>query len=139
MSYNHQEQQRTNQEAMDNPQPGDYWNEMFCPYFLVVQVKNDEHITVLNCLSKYGPDAVKKVDAGHWTFDVSKSMVVNKEWIRDRVRYGSIDGFVADVVRGREKFQAIVSDWIEYRGQQLVQELQGLGPEVSRKLLMEHW
>ena len=139
MSYDHAEQQRTNQAALDNPRPGDYWQEMFHPYFLVVQVKSHDHITVLNCLSKYGPDAVKTVDAGHWTFDVSQSMVVDQAWIRDRVCYGTIDGFVADVVQGGEKFQAIVDEWIKYQGKKLVQELQALGPEVSRQLLMEEW
>jgi hypothetical protein len=139
MSYDHAEQQRTNQAALDNPQPGDYWQEMFHPYFLVVQVKSHDHITVLNCLSKYGPDAVTRVDAGHWMFDVSQSMVVDQAWIRDRVCYSIIDGFVADVVQGREKFQAIVDEWIKYQGKKLIKELQALGPEVSRQLLMEQW
>jgi hypothetical protein len=55
------------------------------------------------------------------------------------VCYGTIDGFVADAVRGREKFQAFVDEWIQYQGKKLVQELQALGPEVSRQLLMEEW
>lgn len=138
MSYNHAEQQRINLEAMLEPQPGDYWHEMFCPYFLVVQVKGAA-ITILNCLPHRGVSARKPVDDNHWMFDVSQSMVVDQAWIEKLVRYDSIDGFVADVSRGSERNQAVVNEWIQHRGQQLVQELQELGPEISRRLLMEHW
>lgn len=138
MSYDHQAQQTLNEAAMLDPQPGDYWHEMFCPYFMVVQVLGDR-ITVLNCLESHGPSAVKPVDAGHWTFDVNTYMTVDREWIAKRVQYGSIPGFVADVVRGRENHLAFVNDWIQERGKQLVKELQALGPEVSRQILMDEW
>ena len=137
MPYDHKEQQRRNQAALDNPQPGDYWHEMFCPYFLVVHVDGDK-ITVLNCIDTYGPSARTPVEDG-WIFDVSKSMVVDQNWMAKRVQYGVISGFVADVVQGKENLQAVVNAWIKYRGQQLVKELQSLGPEVSRQLLMEEW
>lgn len=139
MTYNHQAQQRTNQEAMTDPQPGDYWHEMLCPYFMVTHVQGDR-VTVLNCMDRHGISAWMKVDQDHWTFDVSKAIQVDRQWIADRVQYKSFnDGFVADVMRGREKHMAIVHDWITYRGKQLVRELQSLGPEVSRQLLMEQW
>lgn len=138
MSYDHKEQQRINQEALDNPLPGDYWHEMLCPYFMVVHSDGDR-ITVLNCLDRHGISAWMKVDNEHWTFDVSKAIVVDKDWIRRMVRYDSLDGFVADAVRGRDKHLSIVNDWIQYRGKQLVKELQALGPEVSRQLLMDEW
>jgi hypothetical protein len=138
MTYNHQAQQRTNREAMTDPQPGDYWHEMLCPYFMVTHVQGDR-VTVLNCMDRHGISAWMKVDQDHWTFDVSKAIQVDRQWIADRVQYGSIEGFVADVVRGREKHMAIVHDWITHHGKQLVRELQSLGPEVSRQLLMEQW
>lgn len=138
MNFDHQAQKKQNQEAMLDPQPGDYWHEMLCPYFMVVQVRGDR-ITILNCLESQGPSSVKTVDAGHWTFDVCTFMVVNREWISQRVQYGSTPGFVADVVRGREKHMAFVDEWIQQRGKKLVQELQDLGPEVSRQILMEQW
>lgn len=138
MSYDHAEQQRLNQAAVDNPEPGDYWQEMFCPYFLVVQVKGDA-ITILNCLPHRGVSARKSVDDSHWMFDVSKSMVVDRAWIEKLVRYESIDGFVADVSRGRERNQEIVNEWIRYRAENLLKELKDLGPEVSRQMLMEQW
>ena len=34
---------------------------------------------------------------------------------------------------------AIVNEWIRYRSSQLIKELQDLGPEVSRQMLMEQW
>lgn len=138
MSYDHKEQQRINQAALDDPLPGDYWHEMFCPYFMVVH-RDGDRFTVLNCLDRHGISAYMKVDNEHWAFDVSKAIVVDKDWIQRMVRYDSLDGFVADAVRGRDKHLSIVNDWIKYRGQQLVKELQALGPEVSRQLLMDEW
>lgn len=138
MSYNRKEQEQLNESAATDPRPGDYWHEMFCPYFMVMQAKGDE-ITILNCLPHRGVSARKAVDAGSWTFDVSKSMVVNREWINQLVRYERIDGFVADVSRGSERNQAVVDEWIRYRSGQLIKELKDLGPEVSRQMLMEQW
>lgn len=104
-----------NQKALDNPQPGDYWNEMFCPYFIVVDVKGDD-ITVLSCMG--GPDSHNRKDEPNakidikdgWGFDYSKSMIVDRAWMEKAVKYGTIDGFVADVVRS-EKTERIVQEW----------------------------
>ena len=40
-------------------------------------------------------------------------MLVDHEWIRRAVTYGSIDGFVADVVRS-EKTALIVTEWRDW-------------------------
>ena len=109
------EQEIKNQAALDNPQPGDYWNEMFCPYFLVVDVK-DKDITVLSCLG--GPGSYNRKNEpcakiehkDGWSFDYSKSMVVDRAWMEKAVRYETIDGFVADVWQS-EKTEAIVREW----------------------------
>lgn len=133
-----------NQLALENPQPGDYWHEMFSPYFMVVRVNVDE-ITVLSCMG--GPKSFKRKDElnakienpdGTWSFDYSKSMVVNRAWMEKAVKYGTIDGFCADVVRS-EKYKPVVEEYIEYRAKALIKELKGLGPEVSRNLLLENW
>lgn len=131
-------QRDQNYEAMLNPAPGDYWHEMFCPYFLVVQVQ-DNRITVLNCLPGLGPSARKNVDNEHWAFDVSTYMEVDRAWIARQVQYVSSSGFVADVVRGKEKQMTVVNAWIQERGQQLIKELRGLGPEISRQILLKNW
>lgn len=139
MAYDHVAQKALNQEALDNPQPGDYWNEMLCPYFLVVQVKGND-ITVLSCLGghkNYRPDEKNaRIDNGDgtWSFDPDKYMVVDREWIRNTVKYKNHDGFVADVVRS-EKFQDIVNEWVAYRAKQLLKEFKDLGPEASKYLL----
>ncbi len=129
-----------NQEALDNPQPGDYWHEMFCPYFIVVKV-DGEKITVLSCLG--GPNSfsrkgelnarVDNID-GTWSFDYSRHMVVDKAWIAKAVKYGSIEGFVADVVRD-EKRQKIVEEWVEYQYHALMKQILELGPHVSKYML----
>ena len=120
-----------NQEAVDNPQVGDYWSERFCPYFLVVKVKGDD-ITVLSCVG--GPQSFNRkdelnarIDNGDntWSMDYSKHMVVDREWIKKLVSYGSIPGFCADVVRYGQA-SAMVREWKEFHQARLEQELKDL-------------
>jgi hypothetical protein len=66
-------------------------------------------------------------------------MVVDRAWVEKAVRYGSIDGFVADVARDREKMMSIVKEWKQYHAQRLLKELKGLGPEVSQMILQAEW
>ena len=110
---------RDNQQALDNPTPGDYWHERFSPYFVIVNREGDQ-FRVLSCMG--GPhhylrkdelNARIEIDRDHWAFDYSKSMLVDREWIRRAVTYGSIDGFVADVVR-TEKTALIVTEWRDW-------------------------
>lgn len=123
-----------NQKAFDNPRIGDYWSEHFCPYFIIVDI-NDDKYTVLSCLG--GPNSFTRkdelnakieVDSGHWTFDLSKSMVVNRQWITKAVKYESIDRFVADVIN-TEKTQNIVSEWREFKGKQILKQIENLQNE----------
>ena len=108
-----------NQQALEDPRPGDYWHERFSPYFVIVNQEGDQ-FRVLSCMG--GPhhylrkdelNARIEIDRDHWGFDYSKSMLVDREWIRRAVTYGSIDGFVADVVRS-EKTQLIVTEWRDW-------------------------
>jgi hypothetical protein len=123
--FDKDKQNQLNQDAITNPQPGDYWHEMFCPYFLVVHVDGDD-ITVLSCLG--GPDSYNRkseinarVDNGDgtWSFDYSKSQVIDRAWIRDLVLYQSIQGFVADVVRS-ERSIAAVTEWRDSESKRLL-------------------
>ena len=121
MTFDYEKQKIQNKESLDNPRIGDYWQEMFCPYFLVVDVKNDD-ITVLSCLGgsytrKHELNAKIDLKDG-WTFDLSKSMVVNREWISRAVKYESIEGFVADVVNS-EKTVKIAMEWRDYKQKQI--------------------
>jgi hypothetical protein len=132
--YDSKEQDLKNHKALLNPQPGDYWQEMFCPYFVVVNVKGDD-ITVLSCLG--GPDSFSRkdeinakieIDNNHWGFDYSKSMIVDREWIRKTVTYGTIEGFVADVVNS-EKTQKIAAEWRTHIQKELKRRIQSLQHE----------
>ena len=121
MSYDYQKQQQENLRGLTDPKIGDYWQEMFCPYFLVVDVKGND-ITVLSCLGgsytrKHELNA--KIDTKDgWTFDLSKSMVVNREWMTKAVKYESIEGFVADVGNS-EKTVKISMEWRDYKQKQI--------------------
>lgn len=130
MSYDHEKQKLQNYESLNNPRIGDYWNEMFCPYFLVVDVKDDE-ITVLSCMG--GPNSFNRKDEPNakievkdgWTFDMSKSMVVNRDWMAKAVKYGTIDGFVADVSNS-EKTVAIAMEWRNHKQKEIRNQIQEL-------------
>lgn len=129
-------QDLANLKALANPQPGDYWHEMFCPYFIVVDREGDK-FRVLSCLGgpksftrKHELDA--KVDTKDgWHFDYSKSMLVDHEWIRQTVRYESIDGFVADVVQS-EKTARIVQEWREHKRLTMLKEIERLEEEYEK-------
>lgn len=117
-----------NQQALDNPQVGDYWNEMFCPYFVVVEVLNNDRFRVLSCMGgpnsynrKDEPNARKDNDDDTWSFDYSKDMIVDRKWMQKAVKYGSIDGFVADVWN-TEKTQKIATEWRNYHANKLRKE-----------------
>lgn len=130
MSYDYEKQKLQNYESLDNPRIGDYWNEMFCPYFLVVDVKGDD-ITVLSCLG--GSDSINRkhelnarIDMKDgWTFDVSKSMIVNREWMGRAVKYGSIEGFVADVWNS-EKTVSMAMEWRDWKQKDIRKQIKDL-------------
>lgn len=105
-----------NQEAFDNPRPGDYWTErVFTPIFLVVRVKGEE-ITVLDASDRI-------IGETHWHFDYAKSKVVNKEWMEKLVKYWNVPGFAFDVKRGNSQMLQIVEEWKQYRRDTLIREL----------------
>ena len=127
-----------NLKALQHPQPGDYWQELFCPYFIVVDADHkQDRYTVLSCMG--GPDSYNRKDEPNaridhsdgWSFDYSKSMVVNRDWMARAVRYASIDGFVADVVQG-EKMNTIVKEWREYKRQAMLKQIETLEAEYER-------
>lgn len=130
MSYDSEKQKLENQQKLDNPRVGDFWHEMFSPYFLVVDVKNDD-ITVLSCLG--GPNSYTrkdepnaKVDHGnHYTFDVTKSMVVSRQWMSEAVKYSSIEGFVADVYNNPKTLN-IAMEWRDWKQKEMRKQIEDL-------------
>jgi hypothetical protein len=128
-----------NQAALDNPQPGDYWQEMFCPYFIVVQVLDQDRFVVLSAMQRPGEPCAKVNNSDNtWSFDPSMGFEVDRQWIRDRVTYQIIDGFVADVVRS-EKTLELAKEYTRYQARQLMKQLQALGPEATKYLLEENY
>ena len=127
---NYKDQELANQQALTDPKPGDYWQERFCPYFLVVGVRDDK-ITVLSCLG--GPDSYSRKhelnavvdDRDGWHFDYSKSMVVDREWMTKAVKYSTTDQFAADVINS-EKTQRIVDEWRDHVQRDMRQKIQQL-------------
>jgi hypothetical protein len=120
-----------NQDALDNPQVGDYWSEHFCPYFIVVAVQ-DKKITVLSCLGglasftrKDEPNAKLDNKDGTWSFDYSRHMVVDHAWMSKAVKYSTNDGFCAMVSRG--KMMGCVEEWRQFHRVRLTKELEELG------------
>jgi hypothetical protein len=83
------EQKQLNQEHFDSPRPGDFWQEMFCPYFIVVGIEDD---LFWIC------DERKSVDEVYWTWDVSKSRLVKKSYFNCVKYSASSQGFIADVI-----------------------------------------
>lgn len=136
MSYDHEKQKLQNYESLDNPKIGDYWQEMFCPYFLVVDVK-DKDITVLSCLGgpnsfnrKHELNAKIELDKDHWTWDLSKSMVVDRNWIAKAVKYDSIEGFCADVVNS-EKTTRMAMEWRDWKQKNIRKQITDLEKQFN--------
>ena len=133
MTDQHHKRELANTQALNDPQPGDYWQEMFCPYFVVVNVEGNQY-RVLSCLG--GPNSFTRKDEINarielddgWTFDLSKSMLVSHEWIKKAVCYDNIGGFVADVVRSEKTLQ-IAQEWRDWRQKQMRQQIDQLTQE----------
>lgn len=83
------------------PEVGDYWHEMFCPYFIVLAVLDDGLFIVC--------DETLRVDDSHWKFNLALAKQVTIDYF-SKVKYASIDGYCADVVVGNH--QAIVDEWL---------------------------
>ena len=76
-----------NRMRIADPQPGDYWHEMFSPYFVVIEREGDK---VLIC------DKRKTMGDG-WTFDLTACRYMTIAELRHEVTYGTMpDKFVAD-------------------------------------------
>lgn len=107
---NHKDQDIWNREALINPQIGDYWHEMFCPYFLIVDIRDDVYIILDFIRSRPHSAYVEHKDG--WSIDFSKAVQVNKEWIEKQVKYSTMDSFVANVVR-KESWSLNAQKWRE--------------------------
>lgn len=139
MSYNREEQQTLNNEALIEPMVGDYWHEMYSPYFIIVNrspLGEKVKYTVLSCIGNDNARLMNEDDT--WSFDYSKHIEVDWNWISDHVLYKGLGGFVADVARN-DKMKKIVQEWKKFQAERLLRELKDLGPEVSQIILQAEW
>jgi hypothetical protein len=97
------ERDRITQEAYDNPLPGDYWNEMLVPYFVVLQVLGNGDLIICD-------ERIDDTKDHTWTWHLEKSKQVPRDYMKLRVRYQSLDGFVADVYKRCSHMWA-VDEW----------------------------
>lgn len=79
---------RKSEAAMQNPQTGDYWNEMFCPVCVVVDVRQDS--LVICRKTKWFPN-------DKWSWDLSELTWMPRAEFRSWLSYDSIPGYWASV------------------------------------------
>ena len=125
-------QKQINTRAFDDPKVGDYWHEMFCPYFIVLEVIGDGTFWIC--------DERKTVDRDHWTWDLEQARIVEKRYF-DRVKYSPNSGFCADVIEYGVT-NPFASKWLEIKKEKFsniesikIQQLQNkiLDLEMERK------
>jgi len=83
-----------NERHLADPQPGDFWHEMFSPY-VVILARVETQLIVYR----------KRIDVppNHWTWDTDSPSFMTLDELRKLVTYGTIPGFVADVTPGHHK------------------------------------
>lgn len=83
-------QQELNRQHLLNPQEGDYWHEMSCPYFIIAAVDEDGVLVF---------DTTYEVDKGHFSFRSDKIKYMTREELRKSLTYKTMpDKFVAMVI-----------------------------------------
>ena len=96
----------TNKEHEQNPQPGDYWHEIFSPYFIVVEYDKE------NDLVYYADEVVWMGNNGTFVFDFSRVKRKPRRQLFTQVHYDSKelkDIYVADCY---PKPKANLQEWI---------------------------
>lgn len=111
----YEERQLLNKKHIEDPQPGDFWHEMFSPYHVVLAVA-DNHVIIC--------EKTKPTDAHHYTFDLSETKTISHQEHRDLVTYKSMrDKFVADVVPN-SKLMPMVKEWRDAKFKEIQSQLQ---------------
>lgn len=95
------EQEAISLEHCECPAVGDYWEDLFCPVALVVEVSDFS----VSLLRKRVP-----VDAGHWTFDTDKVETMSRTEFRRWLSYGRTPGTWANVHPNWEHAQTFIEE-----------------------------
>jgi hypothetical protein len=88
------DREELNRKHRSNPEIGDYWNEMFVPVLVVLDIGRAK-TGVLIC------ETIKDVDSQHWTWDLSKTQWVSLAEFARKISYDTPsldDKCFADVV-----------------------------------------
>lgn len=94
--YGSPEREALNKARIEDPQLGDFWHEMFQPYFVVVGIRR----TVLGAKVVTVCQKTKSEDPNRWTWDLSKLDEISVAELRKQVTYSSMDKCVASCEPG---------------------------------------
>lgn len=78
---------QTNEEAFNDPQPGDLWHEMFNEQLRVIKVNDDGSLFI-----RYSPAGINQI------------LKINRAQFGHMLKYSHNDGFCLDVIRGKSVF-----------------------------------
>ena len=129
-----------NECCLENPRPGDVWKELVASaYFWVVERKSLDEIVILKA---FGADSAKiNNEDGTYSLDYSKGIVVDREWMRNKVTYSSDrKSFVADCYN-TERSRKIASEYKKFQEEnkkpsfeEQVSALQGSIADMKKQL-----
>jgi hypothetical protein len=88
-----------NRIAMESPTPGDYWHEMFCPIFLVLE-SNEYGVLVQEKMKKVGHDQ------SEWDYSAGQKAMTH-------VQFRRICSYSTDVVLNHR--EGFISDYNEFK------------------------
>lgn len=87
-----------------DPQPGDYWHEMFSPFCLVVG-RQGETVQIYH-------ERIN-VDKGYWSWNPETLKSISLSEFKKNLSYNTIDGFHSDVIRNSKSMRAFVEYYVE--------------------------
>lgn len=91
-----------NQQHLDNPEIGDYWQEHFCVYHLVLDVLLNGNLVI----------AKRDLDFKEGQrFRLEAAEEITKEQHKKLVMYSDLSGFVASCVSGSQVALGMVEEW----------------------------
>src|SRR5690349_9556396 len=74
---------KVDEKYVADPQPGDFWHEMYSPYCVVIDVDKKRGVVWI-CQKK------KDVDADHWTWDLDTVEKVSMGMFKGIVKYANV-------------------------------------------------
>lgn len=123
--FNRTEQNTLNNQAIEDPQPGDYWNEMLCGTCVILEVEKDQ---IILCKTKEYPFP----DQQQWRFNLTKLHKTTKSQFAKWISYKGCALTWADVRRFGEKSLDVVT-YLELRNTLNLENLPSLLSSTAEK------